>query len=249
MVVIRTKEEIEKIAAACKITAKVRETVKHAVRPGISTAELDEIAEKMIRELGAEPAFKGYRGYSHATCMSVNYEVVHGIPSDKLLNEGDIIGVDVGVKYRGYFGDSAVTVAAGSISKKAEKLLKITEQALYLAIDQVKPGNHIGDIAFAVESHAKKNGYTVVKDLFGHGIGEALHEDPLVPNYGVPGEGIMLKPGMVFAIEPMLNEGGHEIKTLSDGWTVITRDRKLSAHFEHTVCVTEDGVRILTVEA
>ena len=246
MVTVKQKYQIDMIRTACQITARVRDQMRGEIRPGVATNELDRRAEALIRAEGAEPAFKGYRGYRYATCISVNQEVVHGIPSERKLEEGDIVGFDVGVRYHGYYGDSAVTVPVGQVSAAARKLMKCTEEALYLAIDVAHAGKHVGDMSAVIEAHAAKNGYTVVRDLFGHGVGLELHEEPLIPNFGVQGEGHELKPGMIFAIEPMFNMGGYEIRTKKDGWTVVTNDQKLSAHFEHTIVVTEDKAEILT---
>jgi methionyl aminopeptidase len=200
----------------------------------------------LIREKEAEPVFLGYRGYRYATCVSVNNEIVHGIPGDRVLREGDIVSLDVGAKVNGYCGDAAATFPIGKISAKAEKLLRAGRACLKAAIRQARAGKHLGDISHAVETLAESNGFSVVRDLYGHGIGRDLHEDPLVPNYGRPGEGVELKPGMIIAIEPMLNTGGWRIKTLPDGWTVVTEDGGLSCHFEHTVLITEGDPEILT---
>jgi len=243
---IKTEEEIAKIRIACVIAAEVLKELKRIIKPGITTRELDSIAERKILEKGAVPAFKGYHGYRHATCISVNEEVVHGIPGEKQIRSGSIVGIDVGTCYQGYFGDNAATVIVGKVDKKIEKLVRTAEKALYKAIDQAKEGKKIGDISFAIESCAGKEGFEVVRDLFGHGVGKELHEDPLVPNFGRPGEGAELKNGMVIAIEPMLNVGGHEIETLKDGWTVVTKDRSWSAHFEHSVLISGDKPEILT---
>jgi len=239
-------EETERIKKACAIVAWVLEQVKEKVKPGISTEDLDSFAEGLIRKKGAEPVFIGYRGYKHATCISVNEEIVHGIPGAKVLKEGDIVAVDVGAKIDGYCGDSAVTFPVGKISKKADRLVKTCKAALKAAIKQARAGNHLGDISSAVQRVAEEKGYSVVRELYGHGIGRELHEDPLIPNFGEPGHGPELKPGMALAIEPMLNIGTWKIKTLADGWTVVTADGSLSAHFEHTVLITEKEPEILT---
>ena len=246
MINIKTEEETAKIRVACVIAAEVLEELKGIVKPGITTREIDSLAEKLIKGKGATAVFKGYRGYKYATCLSINEEVVHGIPGDRKLKEGDIIGIDVGTCYEGYIGDNAATVIIGKVDKKIETLVKTTEKALYEAINQAKEGKRIGDISFAIESCAKKKGFEVVKDLFGHGVGLELHEDPLVPNCGRRGEGVELKSGMIIAIEPMLNIGGFEIETLADGWTVVTRDRSFSAHFEHTILINGNKPEILT---
>ena len=248
MILIKKPHEIEKIKKACKIVAEVFKEIEKEIVPGILTADIDKIAEDLLKQKGAIPAFVGYRGYKHATCLSVNDEVVHGIPGQRQLKEGDIIGVDIGALIDGYYGDAARTFPVGNISKAADKLLRITKKALKAATRQARVGNYIGDISFAVESTAKRYGYEVVKDLFGHGIGRDLHEDPIIPNFGLSKQGPILKPGMVLAIEPMLNIGTWQIDTLQDGWTVVTRDRKLSAHFENTILVTKGDPEVLTQE-
>ncbi len=228
------------------ILSEILSRVAGAVKPGVTTEDLDSLAEKLILQKGCQPVFKGYRGYRHATCISVNEEVVHGIPGQRSLKEGDIAGIDIGLKLKGFCSDSAITVAVGKISKKAEKLLRTGRSALRAGIKQARAGNHLGDISAAIEKIAEDNGYSVVRDLYGHGIGRDLHEDPLIPNYGFKGEGIELKPGMVLAIEPMLNIGGSRIETLGDGWTVVTADRALSCHFEHSVLIAKGDPEILT---
>jgi len=244
---IKSAGEIEKIRKACKIAAEVREKIGKAIKPGVTTEDLDRLGEELIRKKGALPIFKGYRGYKHATCISVNEQIVHGIPGKRKLRSGDIVSVDVGTQIEGYCGDTAATFAVGKISSQAEHLIRICEKALYAAIEKARAVNRLGDICFAVEETAKKYGYSVVRELYGHGIGSELHEDPLIPNYGEPGEGPELRAGMVFAIEPMLNIGTWKIKTLDDGWTVVTEDGKLSSHFEHTVVITEKDPIILTI--
>ncbi|MCX5749402.1 MAG: type I methionyl aminopeptidase [Candidatus Saganbacteria bacterium] len=246
MIKIKTEEEIKLIRLACRVAEEVLKTAEKNVAPGITTRELDNIIETEIIKRGAKPAFKGYRGYRHASCLSVNEEIVHGIPSDRLLMEGDIIGVDIGAIVGGYYGDVAETFPVGKISKAARKLLSTASECLDLGIKTARYGKKVGDISSSIEQHAKRHGYSVVKDLFGHGVGSELHEDPLIPNFGSPGTGPKLEKGMVFAIEPMLNIGTSEIETLDDGWTVVTKDRKLSAHFEHTILITEDKAEILT---
>jgi len=243
---IKSEDEIKLMRMAGAIVASVLDELGRMVKPGISTLEIDQAGEKLIRSKGADPVFIGYRGYRNATCLSVNEEVVHGIPGNRILREGDIIGVDVGVKCNGYCGDTATTFPVGKIPGKLSKLLRVGKEALRLAIRQARAGKHLGDISQAVQQQAEKNGYSVVRDLYGHGIGRDLHEDPLIPNYGKTGEGPELKPGMVLAIEPMINLGGWKIRTLMDGWTVITEDSQYSCHFEHTVLVTEDEPEVLT---
>lgn len=246
MIPIKTEEEINKIRKAGKILVEVFREIKLDIKPGINTEEIDKKAEGLLLKLGASPVFKGYRNYKHATCISVNEEVVHGIPGRRNLQEGDIVGVDIGAAISGYCADMAVSYPVGETGRKVKKLLSAAREALQAAIKQVQAGKHLGDIGAAIENCAKKAGFTVVRDLFGHGVGKELHEDPLIPNYGNPGEGSELRPGMVFAIEPMFNAGGYEIKTLDDGWTIVTADRSLSAHFEHTVLVTRGNAEILT---
>jgi methionyl aminopeptidase len=243
---LKTEEEIVRLRVAGRIAAEVLAELGKAVKPGISTSELDRIGERFIREKGAEPVFIGYRGYRHATCISVNEEVVHGIPGGKILREGDLVSVDVGVRKDGYCGDVAATFPAGKISGRAEKLLRVGKVALQNAIRQARAGKYLGDISYAVQREAEKNGFSVVRELYGHGVGRDLHEDPLIPNFGKPGEGPELKPGMALAIEPMINVGGWKIRTLSDGWTVVTEDGSLSCHFEHTVMVTKGDPEVLT---
>ncbi|KPJ69852.1 methionine aminopeptidase [candidate division WOR-1 bacterium DG_54_3] len=243
---IKSAEEIEPIRKACEIVAWVLERIGREIKPGVTTEYLDSFAERLIRERGAVPVFIGYRGYRHATCISINEEIVHGIPAKRALQEGDIVGVDVGAKIDGYCGDSAATFPVGRVSKKAEKLIRTCRAALKAAIRQARAGNHLGDISFSIQRVAEAEGYSVVRELYGHGIGKDLHEDPLIPNFGRPGEGPELKSGMTLAIEPMLNLGGWKIKTLEDGWTVVTEDRSLSCHFEHTVLVGKGEAEVLT---
>lgn len=246
MVILKSPDEIEKLRISNVIVAEILEEVKEKVKPGISTAELDRHAEELTRKKGVKPAFKGYRGYPYALCTSVNDEVVHGMPSDRKLKKGDIISIDFGVEYKGYFGDAAITIPVGDASKTAENLMCITRESLALAIDAARVGNRIGDISSAVQSHVEDAGYSVVRDFVGHGIGRRLHEEPQIPNYGVRGRGLILKAGMVLAIEPMVNEGTFKVKVLNNGWTVVTQDGRLSAHFEHSVAITENGPYILS---
>ncbi len=233
--------------AAGRLVGQVLTALAAKVTPGVTTAELDAIAEGLIVDAGAIPAFKGYHGYPATICASVNDEVIHGIPSgQRVLNAGDVISIDVGAKLNGYYGDSAVTLAVGPISEAAATLLRVTEESLYKAIEVVKPGSRISDIGHAVQKHVEAHGFSVVREFVGHGIGQEMHEEPQVPNYGEPGRGPRLAEGMVIAIEPMVNAGKPQVKVLSDGWTAVTRDHSLSAHFEHTVAVTADGPWILT---
>ncbi len=247
MIVLKSADEIDKIRRASRIVAEVLRELSDLIRAGVTTRELDRIAEEKILARRARPAFKGYRGYTATLCTSVNEEVVHGIPSDRRLKEGDIVGVDCGVIVDGFYGDAAVTFPVGLIDPESEKLLKVTEEAMALGIGQMRLGNRMGDLSHAVQSHAEGHGYTVVRDFVGHGIGRELHEEPQVPNFGRPGTGIRLSVGMVLAIEPMVNLGTHEVRVLEDGWTAVTRDGRRSAHFEHTVALTEQGPEVLSV--
>ncbi|MBI5038993.1 MAG: type I methionyl aminopeptidase [Nitrospirae bacterium] len=247
MIILKSPQEIAKIRAAGKIVAGAIEELKTRVRPGIKTKELDRIAEEFIHKKGGIPAFKGYRGYPNTLCISVNEEIVHGIPSDRVLEEGDIAGIDLGVLLDGYYGDAALTLPAGTISSQAKRLMETTEAALYKAIDAAVIGNRVSDIAHTIQSYVEGAGYSVVREFVGHGIGRSLHEDPPVPNFGEPGQGPQLREGMVLAIEPMVNAGRSDLFVLENGWTAVTKDRSLSAHFEHTVAVTKNGPLILTV--
>jgi len=246
MIILKSPEEIEKIAQACLIVAKALDYLRELVLPGVSTNILEEAADAYIRSHNAVPAFKGYRGYPASICTSVNNEVIHGIPSDRVLEEGDIVGIDLGVYKEGFYGDAAYTFGVGSIVPEAERLLRVTEESLCIGIENAKKNNRVSDISFAVQKHIESNGFSVVRAFVGHGIGRSLHEDPQIPNFGQPGRGPRLSPGMTIAIEPMVNTGGHEVVVLDDGWTAVTMDGTLSAHFEHTILVTEDQPRILT---
>lgn len=246
MVILKSPEEIEKMRASNLIVAEILRELKRLVKPGVKTIELDRYAEEQALKRGARPAFKGYRGYSHSLCTSVNDVVVHGIPSGRVLEEGDILSLDFGIYYQGYYGDAALTVPVSRVSETAQRLMRVTEESLYRGIEQAIVGNRLGDISAAVQDCVEAAGFSVVRDFVGHGIGKSLHEDPQIPNYGVRGKGVELRPGMVFAIEPMVNEGTYEVKVLSDGWTVQTADGKLSAHFEHSVVITESGPVILS---
>lgn len=246
MIILKSPEELQKMGESNAIVAEVLSGLKDRVKPGITTSELNEYAEATAQKKGARPAFKGYGGFPFALCASVNSEVVHGFPSDRPLEEGDIICLDFGVYHNGYYGDSAITVAVGRISASAARLMEVTEEALYRGIEKAREGNRLGDISFAVQSHAEKAGFSVVRDYVGHGIGKDLHEDPPVPNFGVSGRGVKLRAGMVIAIEPMINEGSYQVKVKPDGWTVVTDDGSLSAHFEHTIAITENGPVILS---
>ena len=250
MITIRTPEEIERIAQASKLTADTLSLLEKTVKPGISTLELDRIAEEYIRAHGGIPSCKGYEGYPASLCTSVNDMVVHGIPSaKKILRKGDIISIDLVVELNGYMGDSCITIPVGHTNKKNLQLIEVTEQALFAGIKQAVPGNHVGDIGYAVEKTVKPYGYGVLREYVGHGIGTDMHEDPEIPNYGTPGHGPRLEEGMVICIEPMITMGSAEILTLRDGWGVVTADGKPAAHIEHTVVVTKDGPRILTLRS
>jgi len=246
MIIIRTSDEIEKIRESSVIVADVLEAIRGEIKAGVTTRQLDVYAEELARQRGASPAFKGYRGYPYSLCISVNEVVVHGMPSERRLKEGDIVSLDFGVCYHGYYGDAAITVPVGKVSDEALRLMRITEEALYCGIEAAKPGNRLGDISAAVQQYVEAAGFSVVRDFVGHGIGTKLHEDPQIPNFGVPGRGVLLKEGMVLAIEPMVNAGTYRVKILDDGWTVVTSDKRLSAHFEHSVAITAKGPDILS---
>ena len=246
MIVCKSPAEIERMRAANALVADVLAELARLVSPGVTTKDLDAAAEKLVRDGGAEPAFKGYRGYPSTLCASVNEQVVHGIPSGRALGEGDIISLDMGVKLNGYYGDSAVTVPVGRVSDEAAKLLRNTREALEKGIAQVRLGGRISDIGHAIQQHVEAHGFSVVREFVGHGIGAALHEEPQIANYGEPGRGPRLAEGMTLAIEPMVNIGRPAVKVLADGWTAVTKDGSLSAHFEHTVVVTKTGPLVLT---
>jgi methionyl aminopeptidase len=246
VIFLKSPGEIEKMAKAGRIVAEVLESLKEVVAVGVTTKEIENFADGRIRALGGVPAFKGYRGYPASVCTSVNEEVVHGIPSSRVLKDGDIVSVDIGVYLDGFYGDGAVTIPIGTADREATDLIRVTEEALYLGIQSAVEGNRLYDISGAIQRHVEKNGFSVVRMFVGHGIGRELHEEPQVPNYGVPGQGPRLKRGMTLAIEPMVNAGSHEVIILDDGWTAVTKDGKKSAHFEHTVLVTSDKPRILT---
>lgn len=246
MIILRSEREIAKLRASNRLVAEVLNEVKKTIKVGITTKELNDLADSLIRERGAIPAFKGYRGYPMTLCTSVNEEVVHGIPSNHKLKEGDVVSLDLGSIYQGYYGDAAVTVGVGDISPEAKELLEVTEHALYIGIGEALEGKYLSDISYAIQSYVESFGFSVVKAFVGHGIGTSLHEDPQVPNFGTPGRGPRLKAGMVFCIEPMVNRGGSEVDILADNWTVVTADRSLSAHFEHTITITHNRAEILT---
>jgi methionyl aminopeptidase len=247
MIIIRSPREIEQIRKASVVVAEVLERLKTLVVPGVTTEELDGISEEIILSKGAVPAFKGYRGYPKTLCVSINEEVVHGIPNKRKLKEGDIVSIDVGTNLHGYFGDSAITLPVGEINPEAKRLLEVTEKALSIGIEMAKVGNRLFDISHAVQAWVESNGFSVVRDFVGHGIGKSLHEDPQIPNFGSPHQGPRLEKGMIFALEPMVNEGTYEVRVLDDGWTVVTADGKPSAHFEHTIAITDGDAMILSV--
>jgi methionyl aminopeptidase len=247
MITLKSERELDYMRTACRAVAQILDDMAKMVAPGITTGEIDRFAEGRCRELKVVPAFKGYHGFPAVVCISVNHEVVHGIPSKKrALKAGDIVGLDFGVSYQGWFGDSARTVAVGSIAPAAQKLIDATRIGLERGIAECREGNRVFDIGHAVQNYVEPLGFSVVREFVGHGIGRALHEEPQVPNYGTKGKGLPLKVGMVLAIEPMVNAGGPEVKVLEDGWTAVTVDRSLSAHFEHTVAITPNGPEILT---
>ncbi|OGW39911.1 MAG: type I methionyl aminopeptidase [Nitrospirae bacterium RBG_13_39_12] len=246
MIILKSQEEIERIAKSCDIVARALNAVRDIVRPGIATEEIESFVDAYIRSNNAIPAFKGYRGYPASVCTSVNNEVIHGIPSDRVLKEGDILSIDLGVYKDGFYGDAAYTFPVGRIHSDAERLIKITEEALYIGIEKARIGNRVSDISHSIQRHVETNGFSVVRAFVGHGIGSELHEEPQIPNFGVPGRGPRLRAGMTLAIEPMVNQGGYEVLIRDDGWTAVTVDGKLSAHFEHTILVTLDNPSILT---
>ena len=246
MIILKSPQEIERMRVPCRIVAEIIEILKDAAKPGVTTFSLNLLAEKEAGKRGAKPAFKGYSGYPHALCCSPNEQVVHGMPTSQKLVSGDILSIDFGVIFDGYYGDAAVTLPIGEISEKARRLLQVTEESLGAAIMAARVGNRLSDISHAVQNYVEARGFSVVREFVGHGIGKNLHESPQIPNFGLPGRGVRLKAGMVLAIEPMINEKGPEVRVLGDGWTAVTCDGGLSAHFEHTVAITEEGPEILT---
>jgi methionyl aminopeptidase len=247
VIVCRSQSEIEKLRRVNQLVGKILAELRTMVAPGVTTQDIDALAEQRVLEAGAEPAFKGYHGYPATVCVSVNEQVVHGIPSNRALVEGDILSIDMGAKLDGFYGDSAVTVPVGTVGAKAAELLRVTEESLFRGIDAVKPGARVSDIGAAVQQHVEAHGFSVVREFVGHGIGTSLHEEPQIANYGPAGRGPRLAEGMVLAIEPMVNTGKPDVKVLQDRWTAVTRDGSLSAHFEHTVVVTGDGCEVLTM--
>lgn len=247
MVSIKNSRELSSMREACRISARALQLAGEAVQPGVTTGEIDRLVRKYIESEGATPSFLGYGGFSGSACISVNDEVIHGIPGKRVIHAGDIVSVDVGAHFNGYHGDNAATFGAGDISPEAQALMDATRESLQEGIRAAKAGNRIGDIGAAVQRYVEVRGYSVVRQFVGHGVGTNLHEDPSVPNFGTPGRGPRLLPGMTIAIEPMINQGTCDVRTLKDGWTVVTKDGKLSAHFEHTVAITADGPVILTL--
>ncbi|PWI58638.1 type I methionyl aminopeptidase [Sulfoacidibacillus thermotolerans] len=247
MITVKSRRELEIMREAGRIVALAHAEIKRVLSPGISTRELDAVVESVIRKAGAIPSFKGYQGFPASSCISINEELVHGIPGDRKVQAGDIVTVDIGAQYRGYHGDSAYTYAVGEISPEAKRLLDVTEASLYEGIKQAQVGNRLSDISHAIQVYVEARGMSIVREYVGHGIGQEMHESPQIPNYGPPGMGPRLKPGMVLAIEPMVNLGGPEVRTLLDNWTVVTEDHSLCAHFEHTVAIAEDGPQLMTV--
>ena len=248
MVVLKTSRELKAMRDAGRISSRALKLAGEAVEPGVSTLEIDRIVRKYIEEQGATPSFLNYGGFPASACISVNDVVIHGIPrKNQILKQGDIVSIDVGAFYEGFHGDNAWTFPCGEVSKEAQALMDVTRESLFKGINAAKPGNRLGDIGSAVQRYVEARGYSVVRDFVGHGVGAELHEDPSVPNYGTPGRGVRLLPGMTIAIEPMVNQGVHTVETLSDNWSVVTSDGKLSAHFEHTIAITPDGPVILTL--
>lgn len=247
MIIIKNSEEIDKIRKACFIVAKVLEELKGYIKEGISTKDIEKFIENLIIKMGGIPAFKGYRGYPASACISLNDQVVHGLPSEKVfIKDGDVVSVDVGVIKDGFYGDAAYTYGIGGVSEEIKKLLTVTKESLYKGIEKAIAGNRVGDISAAIQKHVESNGFSVVRAFVGHGIGRSLHEDPQIPNFGKEKTGVKLRKGMTIAIEPMVNMGTHEVTILEDGWTAVTKDGSLSAHFEHTIAITDGEPEILT---
>ncbi|MSQ61826.1 MAG: type I methionyl aminopeptidase [Dehalococcoidia bacterium] len=244
---LKSPEEIEIMREAGRIVAQVLRMLVAAVRPGVVERDLDEIVRREYKARGATPTFLGYHGYPATVCVSINDEIVHGIPGDRVIREGDIVSLDLGATYRGFVGDSAITVGAGEVSEEKDRLIRVTEESLWKGIEAARPGARMGDVSWAIQEHAEQNGFSVVREYVGHGIGRAMHEEPQVPNFGAPHKGLELREGMVLALEPMLNTGDWRTKRDDDNWTVRTADGGLSAHFEHTIAITKDGPVVLTL--
>lgn len=246
MIHLKSRQEIAQMEVANRIVAEILAEIKEKIRPGVETRELDEVAEAGCRRHKVKPAFKGYRGYPASLCVSVNEEVVHGIPGGRRLKEGDLVSLDFGVQYNGFYGDAALTVPVGEVSPQAQLLLQATEESLYAAIDQMRVGGRLSNLSHATQAAVEKHGFAVIRQFVGHGIGRSLHEDPQLPNFGLPGRGPVMRPGLTLAIEPMTSAGSWQVRIMADGWTAVTEDGSLSAHFEHTVALTETGVLILS---
>ncbi|MBI4824173.1 MAG: type I methionyl aminopeptidase [Nitrospirae bacterium] len=246
MILIKSEEEIKMIRESCQIVAEVLQALKGFVSEGVTTKDIEGVAEDAIIKRGGIPAFKGYRGYPSNVCTSVNDQIVHGIPSGLKLKKGDVVSIDLGVNYKGFFGDAAITLPVGEVSELAKRLLSVTETALYIGISKAEAGRRTSDISNAIQEYVESNGFSVVRAFTGHGIGKFLHEEPQIPNFGPPGKGPKLKEGMTLALEPMVNAGSYEVNILDDGWTAVTKDGSLSAHFEHTIVITKDGAKVLT---
>ncbi|SDP60821.1 type I methionyl aminopeptidase [Halobacillus aidingensis] len=246
MIICKTSRELDIMREAGRIVALTHQKLEQNIQPGITTGELDKIADEFIRSMDAIPSFKGYNGFRGSICASVNEELVHGVPGDRVLNEGDIISIDIGAKYKGYHGDSAWTYPVGAVDDETMELLRVTEQSLFKGLDEAKPGVRLSNISHAIQSFVEPEGFSIVREYVGHGVGQELHEDPQIPHYGPPNKGPRLKPGMVLAVEPMVNAGSCYVKTLGDHWTVVTQDGKRCAHFEHTIAITDEGYEILT---
>jgi methionyl aminopeptidase len=246
MITFKSATELEAMRQSSRIVAAVLGELEPLIRPGLRTRELDLYAEKRTRELGAVPAFKGYRGYPASVCVSVNEEIIHGIPSGRILQEGDIVSLDFGALYEGFYSDSALTVPVGRTSPEAEKLIAVAERSFFKGLEQMREGRRLSDISAAVQQAVESEGFSVIRQFVGHGIGRSLHEEPQIPNFGAPGRGPKIRPGMTLAIEPMIAAGGPDVEILEDGWTAVTRDRRLAAHYEHTVAMTEDGPEVLS---
>lgn len=249
MIIYKSKAEIEMMRKSSQIVARILAELKEMIRPGLETRVLDSYAEERAHELGAVPAFKDYRGYPASLCVSVNEEIVHGIPSGRCLREGDIVSLDFGVIYQGFYGDAALTVPVGQVSESALRLIEVAEKAFYRGLEELKVGNRLSDVSAAIQQEVESAGFSVIRAFVGHGIGRNLHEEPQLPNFGLPGHGPRLKKGLTLAIEPMIAAGHWEVEVLDDGWTAVTRDRSLAAHYEHTVALTDNGVEILTLDS
>ncbi|MDY0291306.1 MAG: type I methionyl aminopeptidase [Desulfuromonadaceae bacterium] len=246
MIVIKSQAEIDRMRVPCRMVAEFHARIREIVKPGVTTLELDSLAEQYCKDINAVPAFKGYGGFPFSICASPNEAIVHGFANDTPLRDGDILSIDFGVLYDGFYGDAAITLPVGNVSAEKQRLMEVTEASLYAGLDQIRPGVHLSDVSAAIQKVAEAAGFSVVREFVGHGIGREMHEDPQIPNYGKPGNGPILKKGMTLAVEPMINAGTRHIKILADGWTAVTKDGRPSAHFEHTVAVTEDGYEVLT---